>query len=442
MESKRNDLFIIVCLVTLAVGLQIFYWVKLGYQFDWDQERDALMVSEMINRHKFTLIGPRVANENGFFNGPYHYYFLLPFFVATGGHPASGIGLGVLVVALTVSAYYLVGKKLWNPQVGFLAGIIYAFPGQLVIWNAMYGPLLAVVGFYLIIQAMSGKIKWVWPAILAGFAANVHLAPASITISLLIGILLSKKRPTVKELFQMVLVYSVWFLPLLIFDLRHDFLNTRKALELISGSSALVWDKMNFWRVWWRVWNVFNLTAWNSEWRYLIDRILALLCLFLGWIWIGHNKRFKIFTISWLLIPMALLFRYKGNLPEYYFQVGVSLLPLIFASLVARVRWLTLLTVVLLVANLPYTEIAPPTVTLTDKLTLVDYLINQKQDKYFNVSYGLPLGLNNGYEYLFMWRRVLPDRSNRGHLYTIVGLPTTDKGNLVVTSGPVGLIRR
>lgn len=425
MGSKRNDLFIIVCLVALAVGIQIFYWVKLGYQFDWDQERDALVVSEIINRHKFTLIGPRVANENGFFNGPYHYYFILPFFLATGGHPASGAGLGALVVALTVGAYYLVGKKLWNPQVGFLAGIIYAFSGQLVIWNAMYGPLLAVVGFYLICQAMDGKIKWIWPAALAGVGTNIHLVPISISISLLIGILLAKKKPAVKELFQMGIVYSIWFLPLLIFDLRHDFLNIRKALEFVSGNAGLVWDKMNFWRVWWRSFGIFGAS-----------------CLVLGWIWIGHNKKFKIFTITWLLLPMVLLFRYKGNLPEYYFSVGLAILPLILASAVGKVNVFTLTLVTFLVINFLAIKRDPLSISLTNKLAIIDYLVNQKTDKYFNVSYGLPLGQNNGYEYLFMWRGVLPDRSNRGHLYTVVGLPTNDKGNLVVTSGPVGLIRR
>ncbi|KKS23420.1 MAG: hypothetical protein UU82_C0030G0007 [Candidatus Nomurabacteria bacterium GW2011_GWC2_41_8] len=92
--------------------------------------------------------------------------------------------------------------------------------------------------------------------------------------------------------------------------------------------------------------------------------------------------------------------------------------------------------------NLPYTRIASLTVALADKLTLVDYLVNQKQDKYFNVSSNLPLGQSNGYEYLFRWRGMLPDRSNRGHLYTVIDLPTTDKGNLVVTSGSIGLIRR
>lgn len=425
MVSKRNDLFIIVCLVALAVGIQIFYWVKLGYQFDWDQERDALVVSEIINRHKFTLIGPRVANENGFFNGPYHYYFILPFFLATGGHPASGIGLGSLVVALTVGAYYLVGKKLWNSQVGFLAGIVYAFSGQLVIWNAMYGPLLAVVSFYLIYQAMNGKIKWVWPAALAGLAANIHLVPASISMSLLIGLLLAKEKPTIKELFQMGIVYSIWFLPLLIFDLRHDFLNIRRALEFVSGNTGLVWDKMNFWRVWWRSFGVFGAS-----------------CLALGWIWIGHDKKFKIFTITWLLLPMVLLFRYKGNLPEYYFSVGTAILPLIFASAVNRANIFSVVLIAFLIINFLTMRRVPLSISLTNKLTIVDYLVNQRADKYFNVSYGLPLGQNNGYEYLFMWRGVLPDRSNRGHLYTVVELPTADKGNLVATSGPIGLIRR
>ncbi len=441
MGLKRNDWLIVLSLVILAVGLRMSSWMKLGYQFDWDQENDATVVMKMLWDHKPTLIGPRVASDNGFFVGPYHYYFLLPFFLAMGGNPMSGAALGLLVVALTTLSYYFVGLKLWNRKAGFLAALIYVFSDQIIIWNAMYGPLLAVVGFFLIYRAMEGKIKWTWPAALCGLAATIHLVPISISVFLVTGIVLSKKRPTFRELLQMVLVYSIWFLPILIFDLRHDFLNLGKALELVAGNSGLVWDKMNFWRVWWRSFDVFGVHG-AEDWRFVAERILSVFLLIFGWWFVGRDMKLRIFTLIWLITPTVLLYKYKGNLPEYYFSIATAILPLILAGVVSRVNILVVALVTFLAINYFTIRRVPLSVSLTNKLTIVDYLVNQNTDKYFNISYTLPYGDNNGFEYLFMWRKRLPDRSNRGHLYTVVNLPTADKGQVVVTSGPFGLIRR
>jgi hypothetical protein len=441
MRLKRNEWLVILLLIVLAVGIRLFYLNKLGFEFDWDQENDAMAVMNMVWNHKPALIGPRVASDKGFFTGPYHYYFSLPFFLVTGGHPMSGVGLGVLVVALTTAAYYLVGKKLWNPWTGFVAAFLYALSGKLETWNAMYAPLLAVVAFYLIVMAMQGKIKWIWTAILAGIAANLHLVPASISLCLLIGIGLAKKKPTRNELFQMAFFYLIWFFPLIVFDLRHESIISNKVVELISGNSPFVWDRANFFRVLSRAWIVLN-TASQSGWRTTIDLLLGINCLLFGWIWIGGDKRFKIFTTLWLLTPIVVLYKYKGNLPEYYFGIATALLPLIFASLVSKTKLLTVLVLLFLVINLPFKRMDPPKILLKNKLALVDYLANQKEDKYFNVSYSLPLGFNNGYEYLFLWRKVSIDRTSRGHLYEIFKLPPLDDGKVVATSGSLGLIRR
>lgn len=442
MGLGKKDLIVILLLIVLAVGIRAFYLAQLGFEFDWDQENDAIAVMRMIWDHKPTLIGPRVASDNGFFTGPYHYYLLLPFFLLSSGHPAGALGLGFLVVALTAVAYYLVGKNIWNPTTGFLAAFIYALTGKIETWNAMYGPLLAVVGFYLIYRAMEGKVKWIWPAILAGIAANIHLVPASMLISLIIGVLLAEKKPTRNELLQMAFFYTIWFTPLIVFDLRHESIIIKKAVELIGGTGALALDRSNFFRVLWRSWVVFNV-SYLSDWRSALDKFLGVACLVFGWIWIGGNKRFKIFTLGWLVLPILILYKYKGNLPEYYFSMATSLLPLIFASLVARFRWVWVAVLIFLVVSLPSKGLIPPRVLLKNKLAIVDYLVAQKRDEYFNVSYSLPLGFNNGYEYLFMWRGRLPDRSSRGHLYSVVLLPPADDGGeLVTTSGALGLIRR
>jgi len=441
MRLKIKDWQVVLVLVVLAVGIRLFYLQKFGFEFDWDQENDAMAVMQMVWNHKPSLIGPRVASENGFFTGPYHYYLLLPFFLATGGHPASGIGLGMMIVAITVSAYYLIGKKLWNPLTGFLAGFIYAFSGKLETWNAMYGPLLALLGFYLIVMAMRGKIKWIWPTILAGIAANMHLVPASISLLLLIGILLGEKKPNRNEIFQMAFFYMIWFIPLIFFDLRHESIITKKVIELVDGNSPFVWDRSNFFRVLDRAWVVFSASSIHN-WRSVLDLILGLSCLFFGWMWIGGNKRFKLFTFLWLITPIVILYKYKGNLPEYYFVIATALLPLIFSSLVSKIKPIPFLIIVFIFVNLPYKGIDVPIILLKDKLVLVNYLANQKEDKYFNVSYSMPLGFNYGYEYLFLWKKIPIDRTSRGHLYEIFKLPPLDSGRVVATSGAIGLIRR
>lgn len=44
--------------------------------FEWDQERDAQMMWQMLKDYKPTLIGPRAVGADGFFLGPWWYYFL------------------------------------------------------------------------------------------------------------------------------------------------------------------------------------------------------------------------------------------------------------------------------------------------------------------------------------------------------------------------------
>jgi len=167
--------------------------LKDRYIFDWDQEDDALKVTEMINTLKPRLIGPRVANESGFFVGPFHYYFLTPFYIATKGSPYAGAYASIFVSLITVLVIYALISKIYNTKVAFLSALFMAASSSTVSWNVMYTPLLSIIIFYLCYLLIKGR-KDLFPYIIFLYSVSfsIHLVPAVLILPIVVAVLLSK----------------------------------------------------------------------------------------------------------------------------------------------------------------------------------------------------------------------------------------------------------
>jgi hypothetical protein len=199
--------------------------------------------------------------------------------------------------------------------------------------------------------------------------------------------------------------FAINFIPLLIFDFRHQFLNSKLFLNFFFTEKNISTDK----NVWFFIfqnafWPVFFLKSTKMVILFYFFIIITLLLL------INKKKDFyRKFFISflgiWLITP--LVFSFYGKRPsEYYF---FFLYPFIFITiieffLVLKKDWILIIyCFFLLCANF-----FPLKKTLESydfglyyKEKAVKKLIEVvDQKKKFNISYNMPLGLNNGYNYL------------------------------------------
>jgi hypothetical protein len=82
-------------------------------------------------------------------------------------------------------------------------------------------------------------------------------------------------------------------------------------------------------------------------------------------------------------------------------------------------------------------------VNLDDKKAIVNYLINQKQDQPFNLSYETGIGLDFGFGYLFNYLGNPPQNTDNAHLYTLFIDSTLSQGtNVVFKRNIYSLVRR
>lgn len=405
------------------------------YTFEWDQSNDAMNVMSMVWDKKPVLIGPRVANDNGFFTGPYFYYFLLPFYLAVGGHPAAGAIASVLIGGIVPFLTYFIGEKLYDKRVALLAAIITASSVSIVSWNAMFITPFSLIGYYLCHQLLKSNKLFIHASAFAGFVASFHLVTAPIMGYVALTQLLTKKKATVRQLLWGLIVLALFFTPIAIFDLRHQFLNLNKLLIFIGGQSA---DRT--YPTWY-----FMQTFWRSLVLsgYVQEKIIILIA-FCYAIYKQKDFQSKIITSLWILLPILALSQYKGNIPEYYYGMANALIPLFLAKLF--VDKLTIWIIIPVIGLLVYSQFIivlndKPFVRLRDKLNVVSYIVNQKEFPVFNVSYDLPLGENTGYQYIFKYFKHEPFSGPEGHLFSI---SLTSKANekFVYTSGPLGVIRR
>jgi hypothetical protein len=446
-KTSKLKLCLKLLLVTAVCLFFGFFRLNERYTFEWDQEDDAIKVLNLIQQKKPILIGPRVANANGFFVGPYHYYFLFPFYLLTKGDPIAGGVAAVVVSVITSITVYFIVRKIYDEKAALITGLLFASATSIISWNVMYTAFFGIIGFYLCLKIIDSQPK-LFPILMLvyGLAATSHLVPASMGLSILIAIILSNKKISLKQLFIGLGLFLIPFIPLLVFDLRHDFLNTRKIIEFAfsdkTGGNSYPW--WLFLRSFWRSLNL-NTFAWdiNSPSALIIIGNLLVIGIIIYEIFKLNFKQ-RILTSIWIITPLLILGFYKGGIPEYYYGLALVVVPILIGKSLSRLN-LTIGTLILIffVGIKAYKVIQfRPLINLENKKNVVEYIVNQKDDEYFNVSYDLGLGMNTGYGYLFKYYGKEPDSSPRGHLYTIVGLPGAEDDKVVFKSNNIGVIRR
>lgn len=243
LDFSGKSIFIFLAVLILASAILRFY--KLPQRQYWmiDEERDAFIVKKILIDYHPTLIGG--ALPGGFYLAPGYFYISAFFYYFFNLNP---IGMGYLAAFLgvaTIPLIFYVAKKLFNPKVGILAAFFYTFSYLTVIynrtwWPLTFSPIVALVCYWSLFQIIKSKnLGWVLILALA-LIIGVQSDPSNFSLVVLTIIIwiIFKLPIRVKPVILAIGLFIISHLPLVIFDFRHDFLNSKALLKFFSGQTG------------------------------------------------------------------------------------------------------------------------------------------------------------------------------------------------------------
>lgn len=222
--------WLIIAILFLAGTLRVYRLPQLT-TFAGDQGIDLLLVKRMIVDHRWTLLGPKTSILP-IYNGPIYYYMILPVLYFSRLNPMS---VSYFMINLWLGAIYLtyfLGKKLFGERAGILAALFFS------IWpigveysrqsfNSFPTPFFAVIyliGLWFFVK--EGKTLGI---LLAGlsFGVMMQLHYFNFFLFVFVFYLLIERKLQLRKFALFVVGFLITFSPMLLFETRHDFFNTR-----------------------------------------------------------------------------------------------------------------------------------------------------------------------------------------------------------------------
>ncbi len=256
LKNKKLTLQI-VFLIFLFVFLTVFFWFSRLWHFQQlmtfhlDQALFMREVQEMVVGHKLRLVGPMVISKivlgRGFFIGPALYYFLALLAVVLRWNV-------VLMTQALIGVWWLAafGSLIWlGKRFSWLAGLgAYAVFAALpffidysrLMWNPNFLPLIGL-GFFWLLEEIWRKEKlwqWFFLGFFFGLGLNFHyvavLWGVIFFFFLVLGLCRRRYQFYKLGLPLFILGAIAGDLPIVIFELKHNFYNLKTILFFIQNS--------------------------------------------------------------------------------------------------------------------------------------------------------------------------------------------------------------
>ncbi|MEK7616972.1 MAG: glycosyltransferase family 39 protein [Patescibacteria group bacterium] len=458
----RNHFFLILIII-LLFGI-FFRTYKLVERFGFAHDADlySWIVKDIVIDHHPRLIGQLTSTE-GIFIGPLFYYLLIPFFLIFNMDPIGSAYFSPVVGILNILSYYFVLSKLFNKKVGIIAAFLQAVSLGAVGFDRWVVPtittkLWAIWYLYTILMIIRGNFK-VLPllGLLIGLIWQVHLALLPALLAVPFAFVFSKKIPRLKQIAFFILSLVVSSLPLLVFEIKHNFIQTISLVKsfLINHEGATGWYK--FWTILDKISKntdslFFSPGSLPNNLKLFFSMGLLLLCLVLI-----KKKILKAYEASALLIWIAGVVSYFSfssvQVSEYYFAnlevifltLASLLICVFFNSSVLR-RYLTLLLLFLLLFRnvIFYLTSEPFHIGYAEKKAITQYIVSDAKENTFPcvaINYITLPGENVGFRYLFFINSLkLAQPSDKVPVYSIVFPYEWSKQEVKAVFGHMGVI--
>lgn len=478
--GRNNFRLLLILIFVFGFLVRAIEVLTANFIFLFDQGRDYLAVENIVLNHKLTLIGASTG-LHGIFSGPFWYYLLAIPFILWRGDPYGGQVLMLILGLMTLVLVFWMSKKIFNKKIALIAFFLTAISGPImsqstIIWNPNPATVLIVLCFYFFYQYFSTR-KAIWLSASFFLISLMYNFEATVTIaflffSLLFLILIDRKTKMKAYLYSMGALL-LGFMPAVIFELRHHFLQTKTFLRFFTGRETSLNSPSFKWLVqqdhlrafWANFEGTFNhfLPAWGMA-VFVILLILASVWLLQQKLLSKAQKKMFLYFCLFPLTTFAFYVFYPNAVWQWYlthlYFVYIMIAAVTGYFLAKRIKIFKLVCFLILILMIfsgfkilksryshDFFDLRGGA-GIKGKIQAIDYIYNDAQGEQFNVLVFTPPIYDYPYRYLLGWYGekkygFVPQDKKEGLLYLWIdpdlNKPWTYKGWLetVIKEGEV-----
>jgi len=307
----------------IAIFLRFFRFSEF-VMFLGDQGRDAIIVKRILTLEHLPAIGAPTSVGQVYL-GPFYYYFIAPWLLFFRNNPV-GLAFGVaLFSTIFILVNFLIVKELFNEKIAYISTALVAFSYSLIelsrfSWNPNLLPLFTLLTIYFVIKSIKTK-KWIFYVLTGAFISfSIQLHYLFLFIIPVIGIIyilslrgaLTTKQSLKKivlNLFYLIFNFFIFSSPLLVFDLRHQFLNTKNFIKLFSQSAG---SKSNFFVSLSQTFLNLNKFSFGFDFNPIIS-LLILILIIIGFAVLIPKKQVNLKIFIGLFLSFIIFFSFYGG---------------------------------------------------------------------------------------------------------------------------------
>lgn len=419
---------VLFCFLLRVIRLEQFFY------FTYDESIPALVGRRLILWQHIPLIGG--VTPFNFHLGPYFYWFYSVILFFGKLNPIAWGYASASIAMVTTFLMFLIGRAFGSKKIAVTAAIFWTFSYLANIydrhlWALYWGPLVSLIVLYSLYKIIKGHEKFVY-LLGATVALSIHADPSNL-VFLLLAVIVSifYKLPIKKSTFIALGIVILSFLPLIIFDLRHDFANTRPVIEFWKQgrnnpgfeSQKFINNSLVFPQALTRLVYTFGDNEIAKQYSYCrnyvnekyqaIPSILIFLfsIAIIGFIIWGLGRKQR--NEGWRLVALLVILYFvgiqlygtflKADIFEHYITGLFAVFLLIFAKIVGSLPknlWLLVIGL-FIVFNLSKLLNAKNSMGLKVKREAIQFTMQQIGDKSFSLDSLSTCWKYSGYRYLF-----------------------------------------
>ncbi len=240
INNNKKEFYILIFILCIGAFCRLYrigeYMTFLG-----DEGRDAIIVRRLLVNFDPILIGPGTSIGNMYL-GPLYYYLSAPFLFLAGFSPVGPSVMVALFGVFTIFLIWYIAGIWFGKRAAVVSSLLYALSPVVIIysrssWNPNIMPFFALLTIFSVWKAWNdNKFGWLLiTGISSAFVLQSHYLGLLLLPTILIFWLL-KYRDLVRNLkFEVrnywkysvlgLLLFMLLMSPLVIFDLRHNWMN-------------------------------------------------------------------------------------------------------------------------------------------------------------------------------------------------------------------------